>query len=662
MSDVRAFVGHSFTPDDANVVGEFLKLFERLAKMNPLFTWEHAEAAEAKLLTEKVLSLVQDKNLFIGICTRKEKAGQASQFKRVPFFSRWSFVEASRSQWKTSDWIIQEIGMAAGLKFKLLLLIEEGVRNPGGLQGDVEYIPFDRATPEKAFGKIIEMITALTQNMPGAIQPMPGSVSGDKSSEPEAAIADDSWKEPKADWSQESYRHALFRMIFSDDVDGVNKIDSMYQASPLCASPEAKAAWTSCVEFYKILSGKAGDLEKLKVLAKEYPEDAKIHSHLAYSLRKFEQHLEAANQFEIAASKSEDIDDQLSLMGHSAREYDELDQIDLAFSTRNRMRLVFAESNEANEADYLRALLPSAEEKKTDFELAALERIVELRPNDVQDRFRLAFAHSRNDNEDMSLLHYMRVPVQERDAVTWNNLGAAYQHFQASARAVAAYKKGESKGETLAMSNLGYLLASAGFTEDAEALCKKAMTYNSYNKNCVQLLSHLKDVPEDETKKIDEITKAAAKKHSYYERFGQAVGRVALDLSGEWIGPECILTLSVAARDMVSLTGHVEREANSLALLGMGAASSNKILEQVKFVGHMQGQGLALTVSRTSDGAARTLLGGIETKVLMFVGSNGNGLEVVENPNSPTPRFYSLSRRVALEARSQSRVVSSPEL
>ena len=78
MSLLKAFVGHSFTTDDEIVVNTFLKYLSQIQEMNIGFSWEHAEAAEPKELAEKVLTLMQDKNLFIGICTDSEKRGRES--------------------------------------------------------------------------------------------------------------------------------------------------------------------------------------------------------------------------------------------------------------------------------------------------------------------------------------------------------------------------------------------------------------------------------------------------------------------------------------------------------------------------------------------------------------------------------------------------------
>jgi hypothetical protein len=74
MNAIRAFVGHSFTDDGKEVVRKFTDYFDSLEKMNDGFSWVCAKAAEPKLLTQKVMSLIQDRNLFIGICTRKELA------------------------------------------------------------------------------------------------------------------------------------------------------------------------------------------------------------------------------------------------------------------------------------------------------------------------------------------------------------------------------------------------------------------------------------------------------------------------------------------------------------------------------------------------------------------------------------------------------------
>ena len=220
MNEIRAFVGHSFFEEDSALVGRFLNYFDQIAKLHPMFSWEHAETAEPKLLAEKVMALVEGKNTFIGICTRKERAAEQSAFSTVFLQPLYRKAKDSDLQWKTSDWIIQEIGLAKGRGLEIILLVEEGVRRPGGLQGDVEYIAFNRAAPEKAFGKILEMITALSPRSAGAtaLPPETSSTSEELPSKP----VDEMWKAPSAAWGRDDYELAMFRMIVNEDAEGAD--------------------------------------------------------------------------------------------------------------------------------------------------------------------------------------------------------------------------------------------------------------------------------------------------------------------------------------------------------------------------------------------------------------------------------------------------------
>ncbi len=132
MAEIRAFVGHSFTEDDAEVVGKFLTYFDQLSKSEINFSWDHAEAAEPKVLAQKVMALLSDKNVFIGICTKKERVISPDSLTKSFFHPNRLMAQKGEFFWKTSDWIIQEIGLAKGENLDLILLMENGVRNPGG--------------------------------------------------------------------------------------------------------------------------------------------------------------------------------------------------------------------------------------------------------------------------------------------------------------------------------------------------------------------------------------------------------------------------------------------------------------------------------------------------------------------------------------------------
>ena len=67
---IRAFVGHSFEPEDELVVMAFTKIFNSLKKSFD-FDWEDADDTQIKPLSKKVPQKMVDKNLFIGIFTKK---------------------------------------------------------------------------------------------------------------------------------------------------------------------------------------------------------------------------------------------------------------------------------------------------------------------------------------------------------------------------------------------------------------------------------------------------------------------------------------------------------------------------------------------------------------------------------------------------------------
>jgi len=167
MTEIRAFVGHSFSEEDDPVVRAYLDYFDEIKNMGIGFTWDHAKAAETKDLAAKVLNKIQDKNLFIGICTKKESVVDPENLKPAIFNKRRLTGDASNFQWKTSDWIVQEIGLAIGRGMQLMLLLEQDVRRPGGLQGNHEYIFFNRNAPERSFQQILETLRSLMPKMVG---------------------------------------------------------------------------------------------------------------------------------------------------------------------------------------------------------------------------------------------------------------------------------------------------------------------------------------------------------------------------------------------------------------------------------------------------------------------------------------------------------------
>ena len=249
MPQLRAFVGHSFTDDDQSVVAQFLKFFDQLKASALDFNWTHAESAEPKELSTKVQSLLVGKNLFIGICTAKELAIPQASVRPLVFdhnkvaAAKWEF------ELKTSDWIIQEIGLAIGHGFDLILLLEDGVRRPGGLQGNIEYIPFSRETPSDSFGRILEMLTALAgapaRQTTTSLESRAEDVQ-DESPAPALSFIDE-LAQPNPDWPEERFEIAFFHFTMVDEPAKAEKISEAYLGRN-GISDEKRTSWAAYEE------------------------------------------------------------------------------------------------------------------------------------------------------------------------------------------------------------------------------------------------------------------------------------------------------------------------------------------------------------------------------------------------------------------------------
>lgn len=649
MNEIRAFVGHSFTEDDADLVGKFLQHFERLSKALPNFSWEHAEAAEPKQLSEKVLMLIADKNVFIGICTKKELVVAPTALSSVLLQNGFRKAKESDFHWKTSDWIIQEIGMARARGPGLILLLEDGLRRPGGLQGDVEYISFHRSAPEKAFDKLLEMLSSLSPKEAGP------SVASSEPALPLTGEQDTSSSEtesdrlvPKPSWGRDNYESAVLSMIFSDDMAGVKTITSAYLATAEAQANENASTWEAHVEYFQLAYGKNGNLARLKEISAAHPNNISILSYLARGITNYGDHADAAAKYEDASNLSVDEGEKAKFLGLAAKEYAKAGD---AVKGRQIIELLKGrvEAGTVEEKKILHVLRDFAETTKDDASfLAVLERIVEVTPEDISARFSVGYQHSQSGNSDLALSHYLKIPYNARNQMAWNNLGVAFDAFNLPRRAVLAFQMSEGMGETLAMSNLANKLISSGFNAEAQELCDKALKIDGYNKNILHNLSRLKEIPDEEKKRLEDLSEKIKPKVEFYRSLGRAVSRAQLKSIAEgWRGPDCVLSATLSG-DVLTFSGSYEQDVGGLAGLLSGMSLTKQVEKyRVQYSGTVNGRTVNGFVSRTKEGgesplAATTLLGaaGNQAKVAMIISDDGNEIRVMED--AAIARYYVL--------------------
>jgi tetratricopeptide (TPR) repeat protein len=470
MQEIKAFVAHSFSSADKGLIDTFVGHFRNLEKVLPHFSWDHAQEAEPVPVSGKVLARIEDKNVFIAICTRMELVVPDKALSKIPFF-KVTTVNERQLEWKTSDWIIQEIGLAVGRKMSVIVFLENDLRKPGGLIGDIEYIQFVRSDLLPAFEKLLQMLGALKPKAP-AVEKISETAAAPKEEEKKIGGLSDEM-EPALDWDQQKYDFALFRSIIRREKQFFDKIDTAYRATPL-AQGESLAVWEAKIEFLRMLNKEKFDFEKLKRSSQAYPNNALLLVYLARAFQEFEEHRVAAETYEQAAENAAEKSESIQYRGEAAGEYARAGMIQKAREIVEKIRNDVAEEPTRKD-EALSALRDFAElEKDTDLQLAIMEQMVELRPSDVSLRFSLAYEHAQRGNRDMALFHYLKIPTSQRTSTTWNNLGVSFSAIGMPVRAVGAWRTSAKENDTLAKSNLGFKLLGAGFWDEAKGMRRSA--------------------------------------------------------------------------------------------------------------------------------------------------------------------------------------------
>lgn len=649
MSELKAFVGHSFTDEDEIVVRAILDYLKQIQEMGIGFSWDHAKKAAPKELTQKVLALIDNKNLFIGICTKKERVIVPKKLS-TKFFARGTLCAKDDDfSWKTSDWIIQEIGLAIGRKMDIILLIEEGLREPGGLQGNIEYIEFTRQNPEKSFVKILEMITTLlakAKPINEAVAEMPQAGEEDEPKE-----EDDEWLKPKPEWDRSDYDVALMHMVAIADKGGEEKIDKTYLQTDEGKTPEYLDSWMAMKEYYHILFAKDGSLERLEILAKEKSDNSDVQKYLARGYKQFDEELKAAESFLHAAEKETDQKRKLSRLGEAACAYAkakkkyELNKL----IEQIKKQAYLVDGGEIVLLEISRDVAKIQEDKI--MHLASTERLLDLRPDDSKSRFNLAYGHSEEAREDLALYHYLKIPYNNRDSSDWNNIGVANERLGLNGKAVEAYRKAEEKENTLAMDNIAKKYLATGFTQEAEQQCNKAKQKENYHKNIDDTLFKLKNKREEEDKKQKEILEKTKPLHEFYIEYGRAASKVnAPDFTGIWTTSQCKLKLDLKDRKFRAYGTYDVPQFGLRRALGAGVGGVDTKKYEVLYEGEASGYAIkgTLRISEVEkDAKASTLLTQNEdTKdVLMFISDDLESISVFqESATSDHTKFHKIKK------------------
>lgn len=649
MTQLNAFVGHSFLEKDAEVVRRFLNYFDSVNGVVPGFSWEHAQKAEPVVLAEKVKRLFEGKNLFIGICTSKEAVAPLDQLNPSFFSSNKMVVPTDSVKQKTSDWILQEIGFAVGQEMRLVLLVEQGVRTPGGLQGDIEYIPFRQDAPEKCFGQILEMNQAMLPDAPAIV----AEATRDQSALDEEVEKPDEksgrFPEPQDDWDRDKYEQVYLSAVASEDDSAAIKISDAFRDSKLAEQAEELAAWEASEEYWQLSFGKGGSLKKLEEVASKHQYNSEIQNYLGVAYIKYAKHDAAAECFEKAANHAKNDTIRLNHYCSAARAMAHANDRDGIDRLISEMKLLISNVNDGD-STVLSAIKEIAKVTAEDeLWFGVSEALLNIRPDDTSSRFRIAYKYSDLGQRTLALAHYIRIPVRERDGATWNNLGVECEHAKLPYKATVAYQKSESLGGTLATSNLASKLINVGFLEQAGEMCKKALRKDDCNNNVSHSLSRTGDIPDEEVKSLNDLIDGIKDLAEFWLNFGKVVLEDdAANFDGTWQEQGLSYEFSVTTdKNSFVAVGRYEVTSSALssALFPSTSGTSKPKVYEVRYKGRIIGRSVACDCTRELvEGSKSTpsLLAGDDVeswRCILYLNESDNVIRLCERPLEKNPRF-----------------------
>jgi tetratricopeptide (TPR) repeat protein len=650
MKSLRAFVGHSFTIDDEEVVGQFLRYLDAIQDINAEFAWEHAEHPEPSAIDEKVLRLFENKNLFIGICTRKELVLQPTQLNEIWLFASRRSVRTADLVWKTSDWVIQEIGLAFGRGLKVILLLEDGVRLPGGIQGSLEYIPFCRETPEKAFGRLLQMVASLSPTEAVVVEIEPSLTSPPAG--PKKSATETDWLTPNHTWRCDNYKHAFMHLSAIGDVAGAADIgDAFLQSSFATSSPEVDS-WNAFRGYIRILFGKEGRLEDIKELANNAPPNADVLRYLALSYKTLGEELLAARTFVSAADAETEKTQKIALFGEAVetaiQKYPSL-----AEQALNKAKeIAIGDPALSSSLLAIESAFSKARGEKG-FMFASLERLLEVTPDDHSRRFDLAYAYADAGLDDMALYHYQRVPYGARTDALWNNLGVSYASQKLPIKSVFSYKKARELGSTLAMSNLAHGYMQAGFLDEAREVCEEAARTPDHHKNVDSALTKAKEVLDSEEELEKKLISSAQDFSDFNRKAGAAmIDTVGVEVIGQWLYEGVCLSVTVTKGEFRA-QGSGEEKVPVLRRFP-GTDETPEPFEII-ITGQLRGRAVQGTYEKKRKRSlqALSLLGTDEREdLLLYFSEDGGSIEVLRG-RAGEKRKRSVMKRLASSAQRQ---------
>ncbi|MBI5149264.1 MAG: hypothetical protein HZA28_00635 [Candidatus Omnitrophica bacterium] len=606
---IKAFVGHSFDSEDESIITAFKKMFNSL-RTSMAFEWEDAEATQIKPLSKKVPQKMADKNLFIGIFTRKHIELELKQLiPSKPWNKNKYVIRRADCAYGTSYWITQESGYAIAQGMVTLFLIEKGVRELKGLHADMEHIYFERGKESECFVKLNEALgqflseSKINNGKKGSNIPPKQSekdiatAASENIAVQEATEADEAQEVKKHKEKKDDkyyFREMYFALLEKENAKFEQLKNEVFEKYK--ADEDGTIEWQAKVLSLESLLTQKDVLNDLKELQKKKPENALIAYYIGEEYEKYKNYEQAIDEYLKSARLEKQVGSKLHRVSLAAHAYVKNGQKNEAI---NILLKELHEDSPDDEKRLIYGYLADIAKAMEDNELFTVfaEKALAINPSNSSLRFSLAYKYSNMDKDVLALYHYNILAANSPDSSNCNNLGVAYASLGMPSKAVESYIRASELGATISRANLAQKLLNEGFIDYANNQLKEAMKSEDYEKDNVgRALLRIDSIREEENKKEKEALEGIAGERRFKQDYADAysIGFIVSEaLSGEWNSKHGKIEIHLESGN--NLYGKKEEtvEGNNLYLAAMLAGSSVGTTPEkriVKFIRTFEGK------------------------------------------------------------------------
>jgi hypothetical protein len=571
-----AFVSHSYNPNDQDVVSKLLEYLDTVKDAIPGFDFRTAQKATPVEVHKKIDFLFHDCNLLIALCLKHEAVIDSEKLTKFCFSKNKKIINTSEFKYKTSDWIIQEIGYAIGKSMNIILLIEEGLRDPGEFQGNLQHITFSREDFSASFNPLLQMISSKGEDIVSQSITSISSVEIVNSVKPEISLKLEENKENKVVGDEQdklnfSQYKVELRLAFSDGdrIKEKNIIDSFYGSE--FYKVEANKLEFNSLTYYLEDFYRGTGTERLKELQNLHPKNFHVNYYYGHYLYEHQENALASNYFFIAAKLSSNSEAKISLYGLAAIALLKSNDKKLGLKYLGEAKEISSQETKTDcKIEYLRQLIKYFKEaNEIDLFVAYSEKLLKLEPYHFGIRFDLAYQYWSIKLYGLSYFHYHKLEKSNPSDSISNNIGVSASSLNLESKSIQYYKQAIAKGNTLAMSNLADKLSNSGFLDEAKEYCNQAMLNKYYHDNIITSLKTIKDKEAIENAEEEKALKAAEKDHDLFASLGDSLLEDKFEnLKSKWKFPNYVLEITIIEDEFTGKGEYYETKIRNLLQIG----------------------------------------------------------------------------------------------